>query len=97
MHRALKPSGRLAILEFAVPTLPGVSQLYLWYCRNVLPRIGRAVSRHAAAYEYLPASIDAFAAPAEFVKVLRQAGFVDVEAVRLTFGSVILYTAMKRG
>jgi demethylmenaquinone methyltransferase / 2-methoxy-6-polyprenyl-1,4-benzoquinol methylase len=95
MRRVLKPAGRLAILEFAVPTTPGVSQLYLWYCRNVLPRIGRAVSRHSAAYDYLPASIDAFAAPAEFVKVLRQAGFGDVRADPLTFGSVILYTASR--
>ena len=94
MHRVLRPGGRLAILEFAVPTTPGVSRLYLWYCRHVLPRIGRAVSRHNAAYDYLPASIDDFAAPGEFVKVLRQSGFGDVRAVPLTFGSVILYTAV---
>jgi len=97
MHRVLKPAGRLAILEFALPTTPGLSAVYLWYCRSVLPRIGRAVSRHTAAYDYLPASIDAFASPGEFVKVLRQAGFVDVNAVPLTFGSVILYTATRGG
>jgi demethylmenaquinone methyltransferase/2-methoxy-6-polyprenyl-1,4-benzoquinol methylase len=61
----------------------------------MLPRIGRAVSRHSAAYDYLPASIDAFASPGEFVKILRQAGFGEVRAVPLTFGSVILYTAVK--
>ena len=53
----------------------------------MLPRIGRALSRHDAAYAYLPASIDAFAAPPEFVKTLRQAGFRDVSTVRMTFGS----------
>jgi len=41
----------------------------------VLPRIGRAVSRHGAAYGYLPASIDAFSSPDEFVTILRHAGF----------------------
>jgi demethylmenaquinone methyltransferase / 2-methoxy-6-polyprenyl-1,4-benzoquinol methylase len=95
MRRVLRPAARLAILEFAVPTMPALSSIYLWYCRNVLPRIGRVVSRHAAAYDYLPASIDAFASPAEFVKFLRQAGFVDVRAVPLTFGSVILYTGTR--
>ncbi len=60
MRRVLKPAGRLAILEFAVPDVPGVSALYLWYLNHVLPRIGRAVSRHSAAYGYLPASIGAF-------------------------------------
>ena len=95
MHRVLRPGGRLAILEFAVPTTPGLSTVYLWYLHHVLPRIGRAVSRHNAAYGYLPASIGAFTPPEEFVKLLRQAGFAEVEPVRLTFGSVILYTARR--
>jgi len=95
MCRVLKPGGRLAILEFAVPTAPGVSACYLWYLRHVLPRIGRAISRHDAAYGYLPASIDTFATPDEFVKILRHMGFCDISAVPLTFGSVILYTARR--
>jgi demethylmenaquinone methyltransferase/2-methoxy-6-polyprenyl-1,4-benzoquinol methylase len=95
MHRVIKPGGRLAILEFAVPTTPGLSTVYLWYLRHLLPRIGRAISRHNAAYGYLPASIGAFTAPDEFVKLLRQAGFVDVKPVQLTFGAVILYTARR--
>jgi len=61
----------------------------------VLPWIGRAVSRHNAAYGYLPASIGAFTSPGDFVKILRQAGFRDIVPVHLTFGSVILYTARR--
>ena len=95
IHRVLKPGGRLAILEFAIPTAPGISAVYLWYLNHVLPLIGRAVSRHNAAYGYLPASIGAFTAPDDFVKVLRQATFTDVATVRLTFGSVCLYTARR--
>ena len=96
MRRVLAPGGRLAVLEFAIPTTPGVRTAYLWYFNQVLPRIGKLVSRHNAAYGYLPASVGAFAAPDEFVKILRHAGFADVRAVRLTFGSVVLYTATKR-
>ncbi len=95
MRRVLKPGGRLAVLEFAVPSTPVISTLYGWYLNRVLPLVGRALSRHNAAYGYLPASIGAFASPDEFVKVLRLAGFSGISPIRLTFGSVILYTARK--
>jgi demethylmenaquinone methyltransferase/2-methoxy-6-polyprenyl-1,4-benzoquinol methylase len=95
MRRVLAPNGRIAILEFAIPATPGVRPLYLWYFNHVLPLIGRLVSRHRAAYGYLPASVGAFASPAEFVTILRRHGFVDVSAARLTFGIVFLYTARR--
>jgi demethylmenaquinone methyltransferase/2-methoxy-6-polyprenyl-1,4-benzoquinol methylase len=95
IYRVMKPGGRLAILEFSVPTLPGFSQLYMWYVRNVLPSIGRAISRHEGAYKYLQASIEAFVSPAEFVTILRQSGFVEVRPVQLMLGSVFLYEARR--
>ena len=96
MARALRPGGRLAILEFGVPRIPGIKPLYLWYFTHVLPRIGRAISGHAAAYSYLPASVGTFASPAEFMQTLRTAGFSDVRADPLTFGIVYLYTALRK-
>jgi demethylmenaquinone methyltransferase/2-methoxy-6-polyprenyl-1,4-benzoquinol methylase len=96
MARALRPGGRLAILEFGVPRIPGISTMYLWYFKYLLPLIGRAVSGHTVAYSYLPASVGSFPPPAEFMAVLRSAGFVDVRTIPLTFGIVHLYTAEKR-
>jgi demethylmenaquinone methyltransferase / 2-methoxy-6-polyprenyl-1,4-benzoquinol methylase len=93
--RVLKPGGRLAILEFGVPRIPGISTLYLWYFKYLLPRLGRAVSGHNAAYSYLPASVGSFPPPAEFVTILRQTGFMEVQAVPFTFGIVYLYAARR--
>lgn len=91
--RALKPGGRLAILEFGFPKIPGISALYKWYFRVVLPRVGRAVSKHGKAYSYLPASVERFPSPEAFAGMLQAAGFSRVRAVPLAFGIVYLYVA----
>jgi demethylmenaquinone methyltransferase/2-methoxy-6-polyprenyl-1,4-benzoquinol methylase len=95
MARVLRSGGRLAILEFGMPRLPGVAALYRWYFSSVLPFIGRRISGHTGAYSYLPASVGTFPPPAEFVTMLQQAGFSQVRADPLTFGIVYLYTAVK--
>jgi demethylmenaquinone methyltransferase/2-methoxy-6-polyprenyl-1,4-benzoquinol methylase len=95
IRRVLAPGGRLAILEFAVPQSRLFRAVYMTYFRHVLPRLGRLISGHDAAYDYLPASVRAFASPDAFVALLRSAGFVDIAARPLTFGAVILYSARR--
>jgi demethylmenaquinone methyltransferase / 2-methoxy-6-polyprenyl-1,4-benzoquinol methylase len=93
LARVLKPGGRLAILEFGQPRIPGVRTLYAWYFRYLLPLLGRLVSKHRTAYSYLPASVGQFPPPAEFARVIAATGFSQVQTVPLSFGIVYLYIA----
>ncbi len=95
LARVLRPNGRLAILEFGQPRIPGIRTMYSWYFRYVLPTVGRLVSRHNSAYSYLPASVGTFPPPSEFAGIIAKHGFSNVRAVSLTFGIVYLYTAEK--
>src|SRR5258706_10850439 len=46
LARVLKPRGRLAILEFGEPIIPGIRGMYNWDFRGVPPRLGRLGSNH---------------------------------------------------
>ena len=60
LHRVLKPNGKLAILEFSTPVIPGFRQIFNLYFTQILPRIGGAVTGSRGAYEYLPNSVSRF-------------------------------------
>jgi demethylmenaquinone methyltransferase/2-methoxy-6-polyprenyl-1,4-benzoquinol methylase len=95
LFRVVRPGGRIAILEFGLPVVPAIRPAYRWYLRHVLPRIGRAVSGHAAAYSYLPESVGTFEWGESFAQRLEGAGFYKVRSQPLTFGIVYLYSAAK--
>lgn len=95
MSRVLKPGGRLAILEFGEPRIPGIRTLYSWYFRYLLPFIGKMVSKHDSAYSYLPASVGTFPPPPEFCRRIAATDLSKVRAVPLTFGIVYLYIGTK--
>ena len=93
--RVLKSGGTLAILEFSEPP-PGVlGDLYRWYCRTILPKIGGVLSGNPNAYKYLPASVSRFFRPDELASLMRQVGYSPVSHELWTLGSVALHTGVK--
>ncbi|HTK82448.1 MAG TPA: bifunctional demethylmenaquinone methyltransferase/2-methoxy-6-polyprenyl-1,4-benzoquinol methylase UbiE [Bacteroidota bacterium] len=95
MLRVLKPGGTSVVLELTKPRKPFVSQAYSLYANVGLPLLGKIISRHNSAYRYLPDSIAQFPAPAEFCSLMDQAGFTEVRAVPLTFGTATVFVGKK--
>jgi demethylmenaquinone methyltransferase/2-methoxy-6-polyprenyl-1,4-benzoquinol methylase len=95
LARVLKPGGRLAVLEFSEPPNPILRRLYLFYFRRILPVVGRIISGHPWAYEYLPESVKAFPDPPALAELMREAGFQDARYELLTFGVAALHVGIR--
>ena len=91
IRRVLRPGGSLVVLEFSHPHAFPVKQLYTFYSHVILPVVGRFISKHPAAYEYLPESVDAFPSGDDFVVRMREAGYGEIRWKPLTFGIASLY------
>jgi demethylmenaquinone methyltransferase/2-methoxy-6-polyprenyl-1,4-benzoquinol methylase len=95
MLRVLKPGGKAIILEFSLPPNAVIRFLYLIYLKIFIPLLGLLITGRLDAYKYLSRTIQTFAWGENFCQILRDAGFSDVKAQSLTFGSVNLYSAIK--
>jgi demethylmenaquinone methyltransferase/2-methoxy-6-polyprenyl-1,4-benzoquinol methylase len=95
LYRILRPGGRLAVLEFSDPVIPGFRQLFNFYFSTVLPRIGGAVSGSRGAYEYLPDSVARFPGQKDLAAMMEAVGFTSVKYQNLTGGIAALHSGSK--
>ncbi len=95
LRRVLKPGGRLAVLEFSAPVVPGFRQAFQFYFSHVLPRIGGAVSGSRGAYEYLPNSVSKFPDQKNLAEMMREVGFAEVEYQNLTGGIAAIHVGTR--
>lgn len=92
--RVLRPGGECGILDFAEPK--GVfGELYRFYFKQILPRIGSMISGVRGPYAYLPNSVERFPEPEEMLGRMRAAGFREASWTPYTFGIAGLYRGKK--
>jgi demethylmenaquinone methyltransferase/2-methoxy-6-polyprenyl-1,4-benzoquinol methylase len=89
--RVLVPGGRFVILEFSTPRIRVLRALYQFYFHRVLPLIGRLISGHRTAYQYLPRSVANFPVEEELAGRMEAAGFTKVSWTNLSFGVAAIH------
>ncbi len=95
LRRVLKPGGKLVVLEFSSPLVPGFKTLFNLYFTSILPRIGGLVSGSRGAYEYLPDSVSKFPDQKNLAKMITETGFSDVKYKNLTGGIAAIHSGTR--
>lgn len=94
LHRVLRPGGVLIIAELSVPTNPLLRLGYKLYAGQIIPLIGRLISKDRDAYTYLPKSIAAVPQRERMVEILRKAGFSEAFYESIFPGTCTIYVAI---
>jgi demethylmenaquinone methyltransferase/2-methoxy-6-polyprenyl-1,4-benzoquinol methylase len=96
MTRVCRRGGKVAVLEFSMPTWQPFKAVYGWYFRRVLPKIGQLFARNtSSAYSYLPESVGEFPSGEALAERMRAAGLASVRYYPFTLGIATLYIGVK--
>ena len=94
LRRVVKDNKSVYILEFS--KVEGfLGPFYMFYFKNILPAIGRLVSKDNRAYTYLPDSVNAFPFGEKMKQILLDTGFKKVEYKKQSLGIATIYKATK--
>ena len=94
LRRVVKENKSVYILEFS--KVEGfLAPFYMFYFKNILPAIGRLVSKDDRAYTYLPDSVNAFPYGEKMKQILLDTGFKKVKYEKLSLGIATIYKATK--
>lgn len=94
LRRVVKENKSVYILEFS--KVEGFfGPFYMFYFKNILPLIGKLVSKDNRAYTYLPDSVNAFPFGEKMKQILLNVGFSKVEYKKLSMGIATIYKATK--
>lgn len=92
--RALRPGGRVSLLDVGVPHNPLIRAGNNIYFGKIVPRIGALLS-DGPAYRYLPRSVAYLPQRQELLRMLQQAGFSDATHHQLSGGLTQLMTGTR--
>lgn len=95
MQRAVRPGGRVVVLELTHPQPGIVAAIYKLYLNFLVPWLGGWISGDRGAYAYLPRSLAPFPTAQGLKGMMEEVGLSQVSYRRLGLGTVALHIGLK--
>ena len=95
IHNALKPGGKLVVLEFSRPQNEAFREIYDLFSFEVIPKIGELIAQTEESYRYLAESIRMHPVQEELKKMMEDSGFTKCKFDNLTNGVVAIHSGLK--
>jgi len=90
MFRALKPGGRIVILEFGKPPNKLWNKIYFFHLKKIVPFLGKLIAKDWDAYFYIYESLLKY--PGQFVvdKTLKDLGGINTKIINIMAGAMTI-------
>ena len=95
IHNALKPGGKLVVLEFSRPQNEVFREIYDLFSFEVIPKIGELIAQTEESYRYLAESIRMHPVQEELKEMMEDSGFTKCKFDNLTNGVVAIHSGQK--
>lgn len=95
MLRVIRKDGMAVILEFSKPKKFPIKQSFNFYSKNIIPLLGKSISKDSNAYTYLPESVEAFPEGQDFINILEKVGYKNVTSTLVSGGIATIYVGRK--
>ena len=95
IYDALKPGGKLVIMEFTTPKDKIMGKIFETYTNRIIPKLGEFIAKDYDSYKYLAESIKTYYSPDQVLKMFEENKYINNKFIFLPGNIVTIHVGYK--
>ena len=95
IYDALKPGGKLVIMEFTTPKDKIMGKIFETYTNRIIPKLGEFIAKDYDSYKYLAESIKTYYSPDQVLKMFEENKYINNKFIFLPGNMVTIHVGHK--